>query len=99
MSKQAQIAIGSVLAGLQVINGAVILADAIGETAAGVIALVIGAIQVGWQSYVSQTNTPNAQVVAALPEPDSAGPVAGPASPSPNGTPVVVTASTTEGHL
>ena len=70
----------SVLAGLQILTGGALLAEVVGVQVAGLLALVVAAVQFGMTYYVQGLVVPNnAVAVRQLPSGDL---VAGPAAPS-----------------
>jgi hypothetical protein len=82
----------SVLAGLQVLTGAAALADVIGQTAFGLFAITVAAVQVGMTFFVQNQVTPTKDV-AAYDTGNEQGIVAGPAAAPVTGTPVAVVAA------
>lgn len=87
MNSQPVVIVFSVLAGLQVLTGGAVLADVIGEEAAGLIVLIVAAVQAGMSFYVSNKVTPVARVAAAV---QGGRLVAGPAAGQRTGSPVQV---------
>lgn len=77
--------VGAILAGLQVINGGAALGDVIGDKWFGLFALVVAAVQAGWQVYVSGVTVPSSNVAAVQYGEQT---LAGPAAPQPDGTAV-----------
>lgn len=80
----------SVLAALQIITAGTALADVIGKDLAGLMVLVVAAVQAGVQFYVRGQVTPSVNVAAEQPTEPGAPTQAGPASPLPTGTDVDV---------
>lgn len=81
----------SVLAGLQIITAGTVLADVIGVQLAGLIVLLVAAVQAGMSFYVQGQVVPYSDTAAYVNEEGDT--VAGPAAAPVNGTPVDVAAS------
>ena len=82
----------SVLAALQVLTGGSALADFIGKDLAGLIVLIVAAVQVGMTFYVQNQTVPVQDAVAYVNQEGQA--VAGPAAGLTNGTAVEVVQAT-----
>lgn len=91
-TSQIAILIHSVLAGLQVLNGGAAVGDIFGEKTAGLIALIVGAVQIGYSTYNQAVQVVPASAVAAVVDPTSGATLAGPAATAANGSLVDVTA-------
>lgn len=86
-TSRTHVAVGAVLAALQILNGGAALGDVIGAKAFGMFALVVAAVQAGWSYWTSATSIPTGAVAAVVDQKTGAV-VAGPAAQQPNGTDV-----------
>lgn len=89
MKSRPVLVINSVLAALQILAGAAVLGDVLGDTTFGLFAVAVGAVQVGVNFYVQGMVVPVQDTVAYVNQAGVA--VAGPAAGVTNGTPVDVT--------
>lgn len=87
----------SILATLQVLASAAALGDVIGTTAFALFSIVVGALTVGFNTYVQGIVTPYQDVAAY--QNDKGEVVAGPAAGPTNGTPVEVHEALTSGQI
>lgn len=89
-TSQVFIIIHSVLAGLQVLNGAALVTDLFGEKTGGIIALIVAVVQASYAAYNQAVQVVPTSAVAAAALPSGAV-VAGPAAVQDTGTAVAVT--------
>lgn len=89
-SKEPLLIWSSVLVALQILTGGAALGDVIGLKLAGLLILVVAALQGGTQFYIRGSVTPNVSVAARE---EDGRLVAGPAAPQSDGMPVQVIAT------